>query len=255
MTGFLSRCRSAERGLLGTWVKIPSMETVELLGHAGFDFVVIDMEHAPHPLDLVYRLIFTAQAMGMGALVRLSNRSDADVQRLLDSGADGLMVPRITSLDEARAMTASMVFAPGGTRGLGATSRAGRWGLTPTSDYVQAGDGECVRMVQLEDWKSLSRAAEYAALEHVNGIFVGHGDLFLSSGKPPSDPEVRRLTEEVANAAEEHGVLAGAAAANPAEARIYLDMGYSLVMVSNDATLFGRAASDLVAGLLAERKE
>jgi len=65
--------RKAE-GLVGTWVKIPSLETVELLGHAGFDFVVIDMEHAPHSLESAYRLIVGAQAMGMAALVRLPDR-------------------------------------------------------------------------------------------------------------------------------------------------------------------------------------
>lgn len=246
MSGFLTRCRRAGRGLVGTWVKIPSMETVELLGHAGFDFVVIDMEHAPHPLDVAYRLIFTAQAMGMGALVRLSNRSDTDVQRLLDSGADGLMVPRVTSLEEAKAITAAMVFAPNGERGLGGTSRAGRWGLIPMADYVRAGNEECLRMVQLEDWDTLSRAADYAALDHVGGIFVGLGDLYLSSGKPPSDPEVRALAADVARIAAEHDVLSGLAASSPEEARTYLDMGYSLVMVSNDATLFGRAAAKLV---------
>jgi 2-dehydro-3-deoxyglucarate aldolase/4-hydroxy-2-oxoheptanedioate aldolase len=246
MNGFMTRCRSAGRGLLGAWVKIPSLEIVELLGHAGFDFVVVDMEHAPHPLDLAYRLIFAAQAVGMGALVRLPSRSEENVQRLLDAGADGLLVPRVTSLDEARAISAAMVFAPRGTRGLGGTSRAGRWGLVPMADYVKRGDEECARIIQLESWETLQRAADYAALPHVNGVFVGHGDLFLSSGKPASDPEVRRLTADVARIAKEKGVLSGAAASTPDEAKLYLEMGYSLVMVSNDATLFGRAAESLV---------
>src|SRR5690606_42070582 len=84
------------QGLLGTWVKIPSLETVELLGHAGFDFVVVDMEHAPHALDRAYELVFAAQAMGMGALVRLPGQEAATIQPLLDAGADGLLVPRAT---------------------------------------------------------------------------------------------------------------------------------------------------------------
>ncbi|MCW3835628.1 HpcH/HpaI aldolase/citrate lyase family protein [Sphingomonas canadensis] len=247
MEGFFSRAAGAGRGLLGTWVKIPSFETVELLGHAGFDFVVIDMEHAPHPGDLVYRLVFAAQKMGMGALVRLPDRSETEVQRILDGGADGLLVPRVTSISEAREITRAMVFAPEGTRGLGSTSRAGRWGLKPVEDYLRHGNGQCVRMIQLEDWDSLQRAAEFAALPHVNGIFIGHGDLFLSSGRPASDPEVRALSAGVAQMARSAGILSGAAAGTPEEARIYLDMGFSLVMVSNDATLFGRAAAGAVA--------
>lgn len=236
--------------MLGTWVKIPTLETVELLGHAGFDFVVIDMEHAPHGMDLVYRLIFAAQACGLAALVRLSDQGGGQIQRLLDSGADGLLVPRVDSLDVARRITGQMIFSPAGERGLGATSRAGRWDMLPIEDYVRRGDGECLRMVQLEDWETLHVAADYLALPDVNGVFVGLGDLFLSTGKPASDPAVQALVAQVGAAAALAGKLSGIAASSPEEARCYLDIGYSLVMVSNDATLFGRAARDAVAQTL-----
>jgi 2-dehydro-3-deoxyglucarate aldolase/4-hydroxy-2-oxoheptanedioate aldolase len=241
----IARARSSDRGLLGTWVKIPSLETVQLLGHAGFDFVVIDMEHAPHTLERAIELVFAAQAMGMAALVRLPDHAGMTIQPLLDGGADGLLVPRIASLGAADAITRRMVFAPRGERGLGATSRAGRWGLASLSDYLARGD-ECLRMIQLEDWNSLERAAEFAALEHVNGVFIGHGDLFLSSGKPAGDPEVRDLTARVLATTRDAGILSGVAVGTPQEARLHLEMGFSLVMVSNDTTLFGRAVTEVV---------
>lgn len=244
--GFMNRVRSAGRGLLGTWVKIPALETVELLAHAGFDFVVLDMEHAPLSLDRVYELIFASQRMGMAALVRLPDQLGTPVQPLLDAGADGLLVPRVTSPDVAAAITARMVFAPAGERGLGFTSRAGRWSLMPLPEYLERGDEQCLRMIQLEDWATLEAVAQFAALEHVNGIFVGLGDLFLSSGRAASSPEVQALVGKVLKATKEAGVLSGIAVSTPADARQYLDMGYSLVMVSNDATLFGRAAADMV---------
>lgn len=244
--GFLDRVRSAGRGLLGTWVKIPAFETVELLAHAGFDFVVLDMEHSPLSLDRTYELIFATQRMGMAALVRLPDAGGAPVQPLLDAGADGLLVPRITSLDVAAAITARMVFSPAGERGLGFTSRAGRWSLMPLPDYLGRGDRQCLRMVQLEDWTTLESAAKFAALPHVNGVFVGLGDLFLSSGRPANAPEVQALVVQVLEATRGAGKLSGIAAGSAAEAKGYLAMGYSLVMVSNDATLFGRAAADLV---------
>ncbi len=248
--GFVGRARGAGRGLLGTWVKIPAFETVELLAHAGFDFVVIDMEHSPLAMDRVYELIFATQRMGMAALVRLPDQLGTPVQPLLDAGADGLLVPRVTSLDVAAAITARMVFAPGGERGLGFTSRAGRWALMPMPDYLKHGDEQCLRMIQLEDWANLESAAKYASLKHVNGLFVGLGDLFLSSGKPGSAPEVQALVGNVLRATKDAGILSGIAAGTPAEARAYLDMGYSLVMVSNDATLFGKAAAELVRATL-----
>jgi 2-dehydro-3-deoxyglucarate aldolase/4-hydroxy-2-oxoheptanedioate aldolase len=246
MNNFADLLRASERGLLGTWVKIPSLETVELLGHAGFDFVVIDMEHAPHSLDLAYRLIFAAQAVGMAALVRLPDHSASIIQPLLDGGADGLLVPRVTGLDVADAVTRKMVFSPRGERGLGLTSRAGRWGLGDMRDYLARGDEQCLRMIQLEDWKTLEAAADFAALEHVGGIFIGHGDLYLSSGKPASDPQVRDLTARVLAATNEAGIASGVAVSTAVEAREYLAMGFSMVIVSNDTTLFGRAAADAV---------
>jgi 2-dehydro-3-deoxyglucarate aldolase/4-hydroxy-2-oxoheptanedioate aldolase len=245
MQGFMDRVHSANRGLLGTWVKIPSFETVELLAHAGFDFVVIDMEHSPLALDRVYELIFASQRMGMAALVRLPDHLGTPVQPLLDAGADGLLVPRITSPEAAEAISARMVFGPVGERGLGFTSRAGRWGLLPLPDYLKHGDQQCLRMIQLEDWANLEAAAQFAALKHVNGLFVGLGDLFLSSGRPANAPEVQALVGAVLKATKDAGILSGIAAGTPTEAKGYLAMGYSLVMVSNDATLFGRAAAEL----------
>ncbi len=246
MKDFVTTARNAPGGLLGTWVKIPSVETVQMLGDAGFDFVVIDMEHAPHSLQRAVELIFCAQACGMAALVRLPDHSGVTIQPLLDGGADGLLVPRVTHRDIACAITARMVFAPKGLRGLGTTTRAGGWGLGPMADYLARGDRECARIIQLEDWQSLRAAADFAALEHVNGIFIGHGDLYLSSGRAASDPEVRALTADVLAAARNAGVLSAAAAGNPADARAYLDMGFSLAMVSNDFTLFGQAAREMV---------
>ncbi len=247
---FLSSFATRSTGMLGTWVKIPSLETVELLGHAGFDFVVIDMEHAPHGLETAYRLIFAAQACGMAALVRLPDQGGSDIQRLLDGGADGLLVPRVDSIETARRITAQMVFSPRGERGLGATSRAGRWGMLPVRDYVRRGDEDCLRMVQLEDWETIRQAADYLALPDVGGVFVGLGDLFLSSGKPADDPEVQALVGAAGKAAADAGKLSGIAAATPQEARRYLDLGYALVMVSNDASLFGKAALGAVAETL-----
>ena len=242
-----AHARAAEgRGLLGTWVKLPSLETLELLAHAGFDFVVIDMEHAPHGLERAYTLISAAQSLGLAALVRLPDHSGSTIQPLLDAGADGLLVPRVTDPADARALCAKMVFSPVGERGLGLTSRAGRWGLAPIPDYVARGDRQCVRMIQLEDWASLERTADFAAIDHVTGIFIGHGDLFLSSGKPAFNPDVQALTAQMLAATKAAGLLSGVAVGSPQEAVPYLKMGFSLVMVSNDAMMFAHAAEQTV---------
>ena len=255
MSTFLSRLASAReggRGLLGTWVKLPSFETLQLIGHAGFEFVVIDMEHAPHSLQRAVELVFCAQAMGMGALVRLPDSSGATVQPLLDGGADGLMVPRVTSPETAAAITRRMVFAPDGERGLGTTSRAGSWGLGTMADYVAQGR-DIARIIQLEDWTSIKHAENFASLPNVNGLFIGHGDLLLSSGKPASDPAVRELTAAMFEVTKKAQILSGVAVADPQAAREHLAQGFSLVMLSNDTTLFGRAAVEAAAAVFSDR--
>src|SRR5690606_6979758 len=133
-----------------------------------------------------------------------------------------------------------------GTRGLGATSRAGEWGLLSVTDYRRRGEA-CLRMVQLESWDVLRDAARYLALETVSGVLVGLGDLGRSRGRRPEDPEVRALVSEVAAMARAAGKASGIAAGSAEEARAYLALGYSLVMVSNDATIFGKAARALSA--------
>jgi len=247
MKNFLDLHAERPGGLLGTWLKIPSLLTVELLGRAGFDFVVIDMEHAPHSLHQAYDFICTAQASGMAAVVRLPDHGGSDIQRLLDSGADGLLIPRVTDVETAERITRKMIFSPMGERGLGTTSRAGAWGLASMDDYVRRGNEQCLRMVQLEDWDTLHAVEDFLAVPTVNGLFVGLGDLFLSSGKPPSDPEVQAMVGRVAEATRSAGKLSGIAASSAEEARRYRALGYSLVMVSNDATLFGKAAATIVA--------
>ena len=240
---------AAERGgrLVGTWVKIPTLATIEMLGQAGFDFVVIDMEHAPHTLAQAYDFIFAAQVCGMAALVRLPDHSGNDVQRLLDSGADGLLVPRVPDVDTARSLARKMIFSPRGERGLGGTSRSGRWGVDfSMSDYVNRGNDQCLRMVQLEDWTTLDAVEDYLALEEVNGVFVGLGDLWLSSGMQQSEPRVQAMIAHVGRAATAAGKHLGVAAGSAEAARRFFDLGYTIVMVSNDATIFGRAAADIV---------
>ena len=201
--------RAGERDLSGTWVKIPSLETVELLGHAGFDFVVVDMEHAPHALDTAYTMIFAAQAMGMRAYVRLADRQGSDIQRLLD--ARRRRAARAASRrprDRRAADPADGVRARGrarprrdlarGALGAAAGARTTSRAATPACAWSSSRRGTCC-----------SDAARYLALEHVGGVFVGLGDLFLSSGRRPDEPETRAMVAAVARAGARGGQALG----------------------------------------------
>lgn len=251
MANFLQQLGPGEPCKFGTWVKLGTLETLEMLAIAGFDFVVVDMEHAPHTLESAYRLIVGAQGFGMRALVRLPDSEGALVQRILDSGADGVLVPRVRTVAQARAVADGMRFSPAGSRGLGITSRAGRWGLKPTPDYVAEGERDVFRGVQLEDAGALRDAAQILAVEGINAAFVGPGDLALSSGKPASHPDNTVLIDGLLATCRERGLPCGTAVGDAAAAREARERGFGFVMVSNDCTLFGKAAQALVRSIRA----
>ncbi|WP_238013259.1 aldolase/citrate lyase family protein [Dactylosporangium sp. AC04546] len=247
--GFARRLASSDRCLIGTWVKIPALEPVEILADAGFDFIVIDQEHAPLTFEFVYQATVVAQGAGLSVLVRVPDRSGSHLQRLLDAGVDGVLVPRVTSVGEASAAVRQMLFSPGGDRGLGLTSRAGRWGATPREEYVRFGDEEVMRAVQLEDRAAIEAVDEILAVPGLNGVFLGMGDLQLSSGLPQSDPEIQKLVDRLLAAAQLRGVPAGTAVQTAEQARQAADRGYRYVMVSNDTSLLRSAAASVVADL------
>ena len=174
---------------LGTWVKLPSLETVEILALCGYDFVVVDGEHSPLTLESVYRSIALGQALGMQVLVRVADRSGETVQRVLDAGADGILIPQVANASVASEVTRRMIFSSyGGTRGMGATSRAGWWGLASAAEYVEHGRTQLARVIQLESAEALARVEEILDVPTVNAALIGLGDLTLSTGRRPVGP-------------------------------------------------------------------
>lgn len=247
--GFARRLRESDRFLFGTWVKIPSLETVEILADAGFDFIVIDQEHSPLTLDAAYAATVVAQGVGLSVLVRVPDRSGSHLQRLLDAGVDGILVPRVVGQAMTEASVRQMIFSPEGERGIGITARAGRWGGLPRDEYLRFGDDEVMRAVQLEDRKSLEAADEILATPGLNGVFLGMGDLQLSTGLPESDELIQEIVTTFLAAASRHGVPAGTAVQTADEACRAAARGYSYVMVSNDTSLIRIAAAGLVNGI------
>lgn len=238
---------ASHRPALGTWVKIPAMESMELIALAGFDFVVIDLEHSAMSIESAYRLIGTALLSGVAPIVRVPGLGGGIAQRLLDAGAEGLMVPHVDTSEQAAAAAAAVRFPPIGSRGIGATSRAGDWGALPLAEYIRYGQEEVVLIAQLESGEAVRNAGLIARVPGVTAMLLGAADLAASEGLAASDPILLDLAREAVSAANDAGVPIGnAGGATAASVQAAADTGYSFTLMSNDASLLGAAAAAAV---------
>jgi 2-keto-3-deoxy-L-rhamnonate aldolase RhmA len=232
---------------LGIWIKIPAMEIMELVALAGFDFVVIDLEHSTISLESAYQLIGTALLTGVSPLVRVPGLDPGLIQRVLDAGAEGIMVPHVDTVEQARAAVSAVRFPPLGQRGVGSTSRAGAWGARPLADYLRYGQEEVVLIAQIESSLAVRNAGSIAALDGVDALLVGAADLSVSQGLAATDPAVVELIAEAVRQSQAAGTPVGnAGGADVASVRAAVDTGFSFTMMSNDASLFGAAAKSAV---------
>ncbi|WP_330285142.1 HpcH/HpaI aldolase family protein [Streptomyces sp. NBC_00588] len=238
---------------LGTWLKIASSEPVEIMAYAGFDFVVIDLEHAPLDLQTAYRLINSAAALGMTPLVRVPDMNASTIQKVLDAGAMGLLVPHVDTVEQAASVARACRFPPYGVRGAGGTSRAGAWGLLPNADYLALGNDDVLCIPQLESAEAIKAAPEILALDSVDAVFVGAADLSLSMGSTPGSPEVLALIGSARDAAHAAGKRCGLAFGGaPEQAVRAVRDGCDFVLLSNDTTMLATAARGLVAAFREE---
>lgn len=233
--------------MLATWLKIPSPEVVELMALAGFDAVVIDLEHAPLSLESTHALIGTALGAGISPVVRVPNLDGAVVQRVLDSGAEGIVVPHVDSVAEAEAAVRAVRFPPVGTRGVGSTGRAGLWGARSRADYLRFGQEEVVLVVQIESAHAARDAGAIASVAGVDALLVGAADLSVSMGHTESDGEVVELVADVVEQARTAGVPVGNAGGSGRDAvQAAADRGFTFTVMSNDASMLGATARTAV---------
>lgn len=245
---FTKALKNPDGPALGTWVKIPAMESMELVALAGFDFVVIDLEHSAMNLETAYHHIGVALLTGVAPIVRIPSLDAGIVQRVLDAGAEGIMVPHVDTVEQAEAAAAAVRFPPHGTRGVGGTSRAGAWGALPRAEYLRYGNEEVVLIPQIESAEAARNAGAIARVTGVDALLIGAADLSTSEGTTEDDPDVVALIAAAIAATKAVGLPIGNAGGPTAESvQAAVDAGYDFTMMSNDASLLGAAARAAVA--------
>lgn len=241
-SAFRSRLKAGEP-LLGTFVKFPTTQAIEILAVAGFDFVIIDQEHAALDRGMTDLMILAAHAAGMAPVVRVGDAGDASVLAALDSGAVGIMFPHVVSAAKARSVARSCRYA-GGSRGFAGLSRASQWGRLPGPAHMKAQDAQVTCIAMIEDVEAVDRAGEIARVDGIDALFLGRGDLTASFGDDPqAAAKVAELGVKVAAAARDARVPLMILATGKADALAYRKLGAATFMVASDHNFLKSAAA------------
>lgn len=241
-TAFRKRLAAGE-ALSGTFIKTPTGHSVEIFGDLGFDFVVIDEEHAPFDRQAIDHALVSARAGGIAALVRVASSAPSNLLSVLDGGATGVLVPHVATVEKAREVAASCRYR-NGKRGFSNSPRAGRYGGLSLSQHVEHGDAVTTIVAQIEDPEALDCIDEIARVEGIDALFIGRGDLSVAMGVgSPDAPEVRAAAERVAAAAKAAGKPVMVFVGNIDDARQMRGIGASSYIFSSDQGLMRQAGA------------
>ena len=190
---------AAGRPALGCSLMFRGPQLVEMLGHAGFDWVLLDCEHGSLSLADVEIMAMAADAVGITAIARPRSKAAADIQSVMDRGVAGVQIPHINSAEDARRAVAAVKFGPGAARGLAAGTRPDRWGLgAKMTDFTAQANAHSLVCIQLEHHEAIRNAAEILAVPGIDVHFIGPSDLSQSMGHPgnPKAPPVAAAIAE-----------------------------------------------------------
>lgn len=228
------------RRQVGLWLTTGSASVTEIVAGAGFDWLLIDMEHSPNDLTEIVDHLRASVGDSSELVVRVPWNDPIIVKRLLDQGARSLMFPFVQTAEEARRAVAATRYPPAGIRGLAGTSRATGYGSR--KDYAARAAEEICVVVQLETESAVSQAREIAATEGVDGVFVGPNDLAATMGHlgqvgaPPVEAAIGRALAAIRAGGKSAGILDF----NEQSASGRFEAGFGFVAVNGDASLIAR---------------
>ena len=230
--------------LIGTFLKTPSPIVAEVLSLSDLDVFCVDTEHAPFgrlETDLCIGAFRTADRP---SLVRISNDSPTEIRNALDSGATGILVPHVTSAEQAAAIVKAAHFGEGG-RGFAGSSRAADYTTKPMADHIADSRERTTVVVQIEDIAALEHVAQIAAVDGVDALFVGRFDLAVAMQKNPADAEVIATVRDICTAGQSVGTAVGMFTSNLDEIPEWRQAGASLFLLSSDQSMILSGANAL----------
>ena len=227
-----------DRVQYGLWLGLSSPVAAELCACAGFDWLLIDAEHAPNDLRSTLRQLQVIEGTGAQAIARLAEGDPARIKRYLDAGVQTLLIPMVDTAEQAEAIVASVRYPPRGIRGLATSiTRASRW--TQIDDYARKAEEQLCVIVQAETVTALDNLKAITAVDGVDAVFIGPSDLSASMGYlgQPGHPEVQAAIAESLRYISSAGKAAGTLAGTPLAIRTHTGNGARFLGIGSDTAL------------------
>ena len=241
---------------IGSWITLNHFSIVEILAEAGFDWLCVDMEHSVTDYYEAQQLIATIQAKGLKAYVRVGENNTRIIKRVLDAGADGIIVPMVNSKDEAIKAINAVKYPPKGQRGVG-LARAQKYGFG-FEEYKDHKANNIKLIVQIEHIEAVKNLEDILSLEGIDGTFIGPYDLSGSMGKPGkyNDRDVKEVLLRYEDIAKKHNKLIGVHVIQPDYKLVLdkIDLGYNFIAFSLDTLFLGSIARNQMSYLKGRRK-
>jgi 4-hydroxy-2-oxoheptanedioate aldolase len=237
-----------KRTQIGFWQALANPYTVEISADAGYDWLLLDAEHAPNDIPLLVAQLQAMKGSPSHPVIRPPIGETWIIKQLLDIGAQTLLVPMVESGAQAKALVKAVRYPPHGVRGVGAAlARASRFNRIP--DYLQTANDEICLLLQIESKAGLEALDDIASTDGVDGVFIGPADLAADMGflGKPGASEVQAEVEKALACIQSHGKAAGILIGDLALAKRYVELGATFVAIGNDVTLFANATSKLLA--------
>ena len=236
----------AGKTLIGCWASLANPITTEVLGVAGFDWILLDAEHSPNDLTTFVPQLMALKGSPSAPFVRPTSNSAVEIKRLLDIGFYNFLVPFVETADEARRAVASTRYAPQGFRGVSVSHRSNLYGTVP--EYFKGINAQICVAVQIESSAGVAASRDIAQVEGVDCVFVGPSDLAAGLGYlgNASHPEVQEAIALVFANAKAAGKPTGILAPAEADARRYMAMGATFVAVGSDLGVFRSGTQALI---------
>jgi 4-hydroxy-2-oxoheptanedioate aldolase len=237
----------AKQPQIGLWASIPSNYSAEVIAGAGFDWILLDTEHTPSDIETVVSQLQALAAYPTTPVVRVPWNDMVTIKRYLDTGVQTLLVPQVNTVEEAKNAVAFTRFPTAGVRGVAGSTRATRFGRI--NDYFKRAPEETCLLLQAESKEALSNIEAIAAIEGVDGIFIGPADLHASLGYlgERAHKDVMPVIDDAISRIVKSGKAAGILTNSEENARRWLKLGATFVAVGSDLGLLTSSADALAA--------